>query len=49
MGNRALFHSRKSRTQQRRRVFFEHRDDPFMDHVLPAREAVHMRYAGRRF
>ena len=28
MGNRALLHSRESRTQQRRRVFFEHRDDP---------------------
>jgi hypothetical protein len=29
-------HPRKSGTEQRRHVFFDHRDDPFADHVLPS-------------
>jgi len=42
-------HSRKSCTEQRRRVFFDHGSHRVAGHVLPAGEALYMRYAGRRF
>jgi hypothetical protein len=41
-------HSRKSGTEQRRRVFFDHGNHRVPGHVLPAGETLYMRYAGRR-
>jgi hypothetical protein len=38
-------HPRKSGTEQRRRVFFDHGDDPILHRVLPTGEPLHMRYA----
>jgi hypothetical protein len=45
----SCLHPRKSGTEQRRHVFFDHGNYRVAGHVLPAGEALYMRYAGRRF